>query len=245
MTIYKTVIVEDEGPARRRLENMVSNHPALQLAASLTCGQDAIDIIPQHQPDLLLMDIQLKDKTAFEVLDQIHLLINSRVIFITAYNNYAIKAFEVEALDYLLKPYDEKRFQQAIARIIKRESNMIDSALAKKLFNTLQRTDEKIYIPEGKINHLFDKNDIVYIEADRYYVHVHTTCSSQMIRITMKKLSSLLPSQYIRINKSIIINKECIGQMVHLKSGGKVVLKNGKSFQVSPNYLNTFDEIVG
>ena len=114
--MYRTIIAEDEGPARRRLEAMVNAHPALELVASLRSGQEAISQIPKLSPDLLLLDIQLKDKTAFEVLDLIQPMVDSKIIFITAYDKYAIKAFEIEAIDYLLKPYSDERFYQSLAR---------------------------------------------------------------------------------------------------------------------------------
>ncbi|MEM9549114.1 MAG: LytTR family DNA-binding domain-containing protein [Bacteroidota bacterium] len=236
MQMYKTVIVEDEGPARRRLEKMVEKHPSLTLEAALESGLDAIEKIPLLDPDLLLLDIQLKDKTAFEVLEQISNQIKSKIIFITAYDKYAIKAFEVEAVDYLLKPYDDKRFDSAIQRVIKKDINTINSQLILALKESLRKEDSKIVIPEGNKKHHFSEKEVIYIQSDKYYANLHTLNEKRMIRVTLKKLEDILPPKLIRINKSIIINTEFISQIDYQKSSSRIVLKNGKEFFSTKTY---------
>jgi len=242
--MYKTIIVEDEGPARRRLEKMVINHPALHLQAALKSGLEAIERIPLLQPDLLLLDIQLKDKTAFEVLNQINDQISSNIIFITAYDAFAIKAFEVEALDYLLKPYDEQRFVAAIDRVVKKDNPPLNRQLLAMLKNNLRDKELHIVIPEGNKNHLFLQNEIIYIKSDKYYVHVHTTQDQKMIRITLKRLESILPEKYIRINKSIILNTHFIRQIEYQKSSSRIVLTNENEFFSTKNYHLNLQRII-
>lgn len=236
MTIYNTIVVEDEGPARRRLEKMVQEHPALHLLASLKSGKEAVAEIPKLKPDLLLLDIQLKDKTAFEVLEHIQAFINSKIIFITAYDKYAIKAFEVEAIDYLLKPYDEVRFNAAIQRIVKKEQIALNDELISVLKTSLLSEQNKVVIPEGNKNHIYLNNDIIYIQSDKYYAFVFTTNSKKLVRITLKKLEQILPNHFIRINKSVIINTQFISQIEYQKNTSKVVLTNGEDFFSSKIY---------
>ncbi|WP_299525909.1 LytTR family DNA-binding domain-containing protein [Winogradskyella sp.] len=234
--ISKTIIVEDEGPARRRLAKMVEAHPSLELITSLKSGQEAITQIPLHQPDLLLLDIQLKDKTAFDVLAHIQTSITSKIIFITAYDNYAIKAFEVEAIDYLLKPYDEVRFNTAISRVIKNNNPPLDATILNVLKKSLQGKNSKISIPEGNKTHLFLAKDIIYIQSDKYYVHVHTKAEKRLIRITLKRLEAILPKDFIRINKSVIINTQHISQIEYQKNSSRILLTNGGEFFSSMTY---------
>ena len=236
MKMYKTVIVEDEGPARRRLKKMVEKHPSLTLEAALENGLDAIEKIPSLNPDVLLLDIQLKDKTAFDVLEQISDQITSKIIFITAYDEYAIKAFEVEAVDYLLKPYDNARFASAIQRVIKKDINSMNSQLIIALKESLQKEDSKIVIPEGNKKHHFSEKEVIYIQSDKYYVHLHAINGKRMIRITLKKLEDILPQKLIRINKSVIINTEFISQIEYQKSSSRIILKNGKEFFSTKTY---------
>jgi two-component system LytT family response regulator len=236
MSLHSTVIVEDVGPARRRLEKMVDRHPMLKLVDSLQNGQEAIERIPRSNPEILLMDIQLKDKTAFEVLDQISGQIDSRIIFTTAYDQYAIQAFEVEAVDYLLKPFDEERFNSAIQRIIRKEQPALNRDMIAMLEQQLNRKRSMIVIPEGNKQHLFGENDILYLLSDKYYVNIITPDQKKLIRITLKKLDGLLPDHFLRINKSTIINLHQVSQIEYHKITSKVVMKDGREFFSTATY---------
>lgn len=236
MSTHSTIIVEDVGPARRRLEKMVKNHPSLHLVDSLKNGEEAIERIPLSNPEILLMDIQLKDKTAFEVLDQLHGRINSKIIFTTAYDQYAIQAFEVEAVDYLLKPFDEERFNGAIQKVIKREKQIPEQAILALLERQLHRKNALIIVPEGNKQHLFGENEILYIISEKYYVNIITSSQKKLIRITLKKLVALLPPPFLRINKSTIINLHQVNQVEYHKQSSKVLMKDGMEFFTTATY---------
>lgn len=242
MILYKTIIVEDEGPARRRLAKMVADHPALELISSLKSGEEAISKIPLHQPDVLLLDIQLKDKTAFEVLEKIKTSIDSKIVFITAFDSYAIKAFEIEAVDYLLKPYDQERFNVAIARILKKDKVSFNNQFLQILKESINNQKSKISILEGNKNHLFFNDEIIYIQSDRYYVHVFTKTEKRLIRVSLKMLESTLPKDFIRINKSTIINTQFISKYDRQKSKSRVTLISGMDFHVSSTYNSRLAE---
>lgn len=231
----RTIIIEDEGAARRRLEGIINKSPLLNLAGSASSGGQAIELLNREEADLLLMDIQLKDMTAFEVLSTIEKDYSGRIIFITAYNDFAVKAFEVFAVDYVLKPYTEERLMQAIERCIKSKS-----LPGKEVFAILQTLHfpNKICIPEGKTSHLFEKNQIEWIEADGYHSIIHTSDGNEhLIRILLKNICQLLPASFIRISRSIVINKD---HVITFKDGTNETyfkLTCGKEFSGKSDYL--------
>ena len=225
--------MEDEGPARRRLEQMVRQHQSLTLAGSLRSGREAMEKLPDLGADLLLLDIQLKDKTIFEVLEQLPFPMEARIIFVTAYDQYALRAFEVEAVDYLLKPFDQQRFDQAIERVIRRAFTGLDEDLIRSIWENLSNKPERLQIPEGNKSHLFVAGDIQYIQADAYYAAFRTPEGKQLIRISLKKLESILPGEFVRINKSTIVNRNHIRKVEHRKNDSTVTMNSGDEFTVT------------
>lgn len=224
----RTLIIEDEGAARRRLEGIVKNHSKLNLMGSAASGAQAIELIKTTEADLLLMDIQLKDMTAFEVLNKIEKDYSGNIIFITAYNNYAVKAFEIFAIDYVLKPYSEERLLHAIDRCLK-----IRKSPNKEMYAILESLHfpNKICIPEGKTSHLFENDQIEWIKADGYHCEINTVeGKSHLIRILLKDIHQLLPDNFIRISRSIILNKNYVTLYRENSSETVFVLKNGKEY---------------
>lgn len=222
----KTILIEDEGAARRRLEKIVQGHPNLDLIGSASSGAAAIILINQNEADLLLMDIQLKDMTAFEVLKNINKDFSGSIIFVTAYNEFAIKAFEVFAIDYVLKPFSEARILEAIERCLQ-----LKTPAKKEVFAILESLHfpDKICIPEGKTSHLFSKESIEWIAAENYYSRIHTTDGNEkLIRILLKDLQNILPQNFLRINRSEIINKNHIVSFREDRHETTFVLQSGR-----------------
>lgn len=236
MKKHSTIIVEDEGPARRRLTAMVEQHSDLELLASLSNGSEAITAIPALRPELLLLDIELKDKTAFEVLEQVGDDFRGKVIFITAYDAYAVRAFEVEAIDYLLKPYDEERFRDAIRKVIRSPEAILGREILARLEESRAGTRGNIIIPEGSKDHIYRYDEIVYVQSDRYYAEVNTANEKRLIRITLKKLATMLPPNFLRISKSVILNTNYIVLIDHKKQVSRIKLKTKQEFYSSPTY---------
>lgn len=231
MKICRTVIVDDEAPARRRMKKLLQMTPCFELIGEAESGAQAIEIINMLAPDLVLLDIQLKDITGFEVIKSItqrHL----NVIFITAYDAFAIQAFEENAIDYLLKPYKEERFHEALERA----SSRLDNAEKRSIADLVERINhlgpsEKIQIPEGNTTHLLDPAKIEYIRSETYYCRFYLENGlSKMIRISLKSLESLLPAGFVRINKSIMINHDKITSIRQLKRTVEIELSNEKKF---------------
>ncbi len=156
MKKIETLAIDDEGPALRRLQKMIHAHPLLVETGYAKSSIEAIEKIITLKPQLLLMDIQLKDATAFEVLSAVQFIFEGKIIFITAYDHYAVQAFEVEALDYLLKPFTEERFKTAVNKAL----DKTEATSIKKLIHLIQKQtspeSNTILIPEGVKNYFFD-----------------------------------------------------------------------------------------
>lgn len=230
----KTLIVDDEAPARRRMKKLLQRDTRFDLVGEAESGHKAIELINRDRPDLMLLDIQLKDITGFEVLHSINTPIPDTV-FITAFDQYAIQAFEENAIDYLLKPYKDERFYEAISRARQNIERTSLTSLAKNLH--LDATLDKLQIPEGKTVHMMDTGSIVYIQANTYYCNFQLDDSSKMIRVSLKFLETLLPQNFVRINKSVIINKDKITSIRALKTFTEIEMAGNKTFSSNRKIL--------
>ena len=236
MIILKTLVVEDEGLARRRLEKMVLAHEKLELIPdSAENGADALKKIKQYQPDLILLDIELKDFNAFEILSKLGSL-QTRIIFVTAYSDYAVKAFDVEAIDYLLKPFTLDRFNKGIQRALDRKDVINFEEIKRILINREPEWSQKLVIPEGNTQHFMDGNAIEYIYANGYYVNFIMKNKKKLVRISLKLLEEILPSNFSRINKSTIINRHNIKELVRNKNSIKIIMRDKDEFFVTDKY---------
>ncbi|MEO9805031.1 MAG: LytTR family DNA-binding domain-containing protein [Reichenbachiella sp.] len=239
MKKIKTVIIEDEKVALRRHMKFAEENGNLELVGVAESGKKALDLITKTRPQLILLDIELKDMTAFEVLSGLKNTFEGQIIFITAYNEYAVKAFELAATDYLLKPYDKSRFDQAIQRAVEKEQYSNIHAILNLVKSSPYFSNKKIEINEGAVKHLFQADEILWIEADGYYSKIHKVDSSEiLVRSTLKDMESNLPdSIFKRINRSSIINTNHIikeSQNIkqhHIFLKGDVKLKKSLAFK--------------
>ncbi|HLV24075.1 MAG TPA: LytTR family DNA-binding domain-containing protein [Moheibacter sp.] len=243
MKKFRTIAVDDEAPALRRLLKMIEENTDLQLIASAKSASEAKEVIIELKPDILLLDIQLKDATAFELLSEIKNDFSGKIIFITAYDQYAVKAFEYEAIDYLLKPYSQERFDIAINRIISK-NEFPDLSKLIEIFQEKQNSSKSLMIPEGNKNYFLESEKLHYVSADGYYSNFIMENERKMIRISLKKLEEILPENFIRINKSIIINKNFIVELISNKSSSKLTMPDGNEFDVSDKYLEEFMRLI-
>ncbi|MEZ5040526.1 MAG: response regulator transcription factor [Saprospiraceae bacterium] len=228
----KTLIVDDEAPARRRLRKLLSEEDRCELVGEAENGIEAIHFIQNYSPQLVLLDIQLKDMTGLDVLTAVASSFKGELIFITAFDAFAIKAFEANAVDYLLKPFKNERFQIAINRALKAiEQNAPISMEPLLAFLAMSNREESVLlVPEGKTMHRLPLKDILYIKAEGYYSHFQMEQTHKMIRISLKKLESLVPSHFVRINKSVMINKDKISWTKELKKTIEIEMVNGEQF---------------
>jgi two-component system LytT family response regulator len=215
--LFKTILVDDEPAARRLMRNLLEDHAAvIEVIAEAGNGREAIEKIESLHPDLIFLDIQMPDLTGFEVLEQLKHKPN--IIFTTAYEQYAIKAFENFSIDYLLKPIKEERLQQSIEKLQQfgRLNQTINVNGLQEIIRQLHAPQKAAALPirTGDRIVLLRYENICYLEAEDKYVFVHTTDGQKHLTDqSLTVLSEKLPAQFYRIQKSYIINKDKIKEM--------------------------------
>ncbi|MEP5610995.1 MAG: LytTR family DNA-binding domain-containing protein [Cyclobacteriaceae bacterium] len=236
MKRLRTILVEDEGAALRRLEKMADENEKIDIICSVKSGERAVQSINKNAPDLVLLDIELKDMNAFEVIRKLNSNFGGQFIFITAYSQYAVDAFEIMATDYLMKPYDLGRFNLAVERAFDNDSKTNIEGLITTL-DKLQTAAPRFEIVEGTKVHYFSKQDVLWIEADGYYSKIHLVDGSNTIlRKTLKELQDTLPSSFLRVNRSTIINVEFVEKKTVNISQRYYYLRGGLKVKHSGNY---------
>jgi two-component system LytT family response regulator len=247
----RTLIVDDEPLARRTLRNLLAEDPEVEVVGECGAGAEAVESIRRRPPDLLFLDIQMPGMDGFDVLSQVELERISAVIFVTAYDAYALKAFEVHALDYLLKPFTDDRFREALARAKSHVEMKEARGLAESLRAFLRgRTgaEEEPAAAARKGGHLtrfmvkvggrvifINPADVDWIEADNYYVKLHVGGRAHLLRLSMKELEERLdPKTFWRTHRSAIINLDRVKELHQHPSGEYVVvLRDGTELKLS------------
>ncbi|HWC54637.1 MAG TPA: response regulator [Chitinophagaceae bacterium] len=231
--LFKAIVVDDEPAARRLMKNLLQEHKnVIDIIAEASNGHEAVQKIEELQPDVVFLDIQMPDLTGFEVLDQLEK--KPTVIFTTAYEQYAIKAFETYSIDYLLKPIKEERLKQTIEKL--KQFGKLDVAIdisgLQELIRQIQAPKKAtaLSIKTGDRIILLRFEDIVYLEAEDKYVFIFT--KDGLKHLTDQSLTLLeekLPEQFYRIQKSYIINKDRIKEMHKHFNGRFLFIMDDKS----------------
>jgi two-component system LytT family response regulator len=242
----RTLIVDDEPLARRTIRDLLQDDPEIEIAGECSSGLEAASFIREQPPDLLFLDIQMPGMNGFEVLAQIEHARIPAIVFVTAYDQYALKAFEVHALAYLLKPFTDERFRetlrQAKTNVELRELNRLSQSLLALLkdhaeMGTAKRRSYlmRFTVRSGSRVVFINAEDVDYISADNYYSKLQVGGKSHLLRISMNELEEKLdPKRFMRIHRSTIINFDRIKEL-HQNPNGEyiVVLKNGTQLRLS------------
>jgi two-component system LytT family response regulator len=232
----QAVIVDDESPARRRVRDLLAEEPDIAIAAECASGREGIAAVITHQPDLLFLDIQMPEVNGFDVLRALPARNLPAVIFTTAYDQHALEAFEVHALDYLLKPFKAARFKAAIQRarehVRKRHAGETDGrivALLERFQNTRAYTTRFVIKAASRVV-IVKADEIDWIESASNYALMHVGDKTHVLRETMRSLEGQLsPEQFVRVSRSAIVNIERIKELQPMTKGEYVViLHNGK-----------------
>jgi two-component system LytT family response regulator len=244
----KTVIVDDEPLARQNLRVLLKDDPEIEIVGECGSGHEAVKAIRAQSPDLLFLDIQMPEMNGFEVLMEIDAERMPAIVFVTAFDQYALKAFEVHALDYLLKPFDDRRFEKALRQAKKQVEQREINSLSQKLFALMEdRQGEQANNPKasGFLTRLMIKStgrvfflkvdEIDWIGADDYYVKLHVGRKSHLLRETMNELESKLdPEKFLRIHRSAIVNLDRVKEMhPHFNGDYVVILMDGTQLKLS------------
>ncbi len=233
------IIVDDEKLARDLLKEYLESYPDIELLAEAEQGTEAVEKIDKFKPDIVFLDVQMPGMTGFDVLEDIEH--EPYVIFVTAYDQYAIKAFEKNAVDYLLKPLDEERFRNAVNRALKRktlEHSSIEDLLQSMKTERKGAYDTHIFVQKSEKLFNLPVEEIVYLEASGDYTII-TTKNDQFVSSSgIGKLEEILnPEVFIRVHRSTIVNVNYLKEIERHFNGGMVVkMQSGKSFPVSRTY---------
>ena len=227
------MIVDDEELARKLLREMLAGHPEIEIMAECANGFEAVKAASQRKPDLLFLDVQMPKLDGFEVLELIGQ--DVAVIFVTAYDRYALRAFEVHAVDYLLKPFGRERFEAALERAQARigEKMPAPAELARAARGSCYL--ERIVVKDGARVHVIPVSKLDYAEAQDDYVSLASAGKTYLKQQTISSLeTSLDPRQFIRIHRSVIVNLERVVKLEpYSKDSRIVVLSDGKQLPVS------------
>ena len=252
MKTIRTLIVDDESLARERLKRFLASERDLELVGECAAGDEAVATIRTLRPDLVFLDIQIPELDGFGVLKAVGVAEMPAVIFVTAYDRYALQAFDVNALDYLLKPYNRERFRKAVERARSHLSNGAKGELDARLLSLLEnfkaeppRHVERLMIKSSGRVFFLRTEELDWIEAEGNYVRLHAGRESHLLRETMNRLASKLdPDKFLRIHRSTLVNIERIKELQPLFSGDYVViLRDGKQLTLSRSYRDKLLEL--
>ena len=246
----RVVLVDDEPLVRLGLRRLLEQEPDVEVVAECADGEAAMAAVTQHRPDVLLLDMQMPGKTGLEVLRGLGNERPRAVVFVTAHDRYAIDAFEQHAVDYLLKPFDQRRFKVALDRVRERlGGDTGDDRLDRLLASLAPRAPwlERIPAKVGNRVTLVPVGEVHWIEAADNYVRLHTADGQYAVRETMNNLAEQLdPRQFARVHRSTIVNLGRVKELLALASGDfTVVLEDGTRLTLSRGYRKAFEEQIG
>jgi two-component system, LytTR family, response regulator len=240
----KVIICDDEDDARLLIQQYIADYPQLQVIKECNNGPEAVVAIDSLEPDLIFLDIQMPGLSGFQVLQKIvHV---PQIIFSTAFNKYALKAFDNNAVDYLLKPYTKERFVQAVNKVLINTAKNTDAirSLSESLQAAYTAYPEKVLVESGSRMISLSVNDIHWIEADGDYTRLHTAqkfyLSTYGISILEQKLN---PAAFIRIHRSAIININLIKEVYKDSNGYYAVLQNGATQKIGRSYTEVIKKL--
>ncbi len=251
MERIRTLIVDDEPLARERLVDLLVGDTEIEIVGESGNGLAAVAAIDEHKPDLIFLDVQMPELDGFAVLEAIEE--RPVIVFVTAYDQYALRAFEVHALDYLLKPFDRERFDKALQRakhqIARERAGAVNQELVALLADLKARPKplERLVIKAGGRVFFLRADEIDWIEAAANYVKLHVGKESHLLRETINGLAAKLdPEKFLRIHRSIIINLERIKELQPWFHGDYVVImQDGTQLISSRNYREQLRKLLG
>jgi two-component system LytT family response regulator len=248
----RTLIVDDELLARERLRQLLHSEPEIELVGECADGQQAVEVIQKEAPDLIFLDVQMPELDGFGVLESIPAESAPVIVFVTAHDKFALRAFEVHAVDYLLKPFDRERFQKALSRALDRvkhragagETQAQQAAVLAEL-KPPTKPLERLAVKTGGRVIFLKLDEIDYIEAAHNYVELHVQKQSHLLRETLNSIEARLPAEkFVRISRSVMVNIERVKELQPLFYGEyTVTLHNGTRLTLSRRYRDKLQQL--
>jgi two-component system, LytTR family, response regulator len=235
----RALIIDDEEASRLLIRQYLEGNEFIEILGEADNGLDAVSFINQMQPDLVFLDIKMPGLSGLQVVQKIiHI---PQIIFTTAYDNYALKAFDANATDYLLKPYIRERFEKAINKIIQQSrqnfeavKNVAAMIIGKNSYDTVST----ILVKSGAKLISLELKDVIYMEADKDYTWMHTSSKSYLSNFGISQLEiKMSPAMFLRVHRSFIVNISHIKEVHKENSSAQLITSNGKSINVSRMYM--------
>ena len=261
MQKLRTIIVDDEPLALKLLRTVLSEIADVEIVAECSNGKQAVEAATELEPELIFLDIQMPSMNGFDVIKSLQTDIMPMVVFVTAYDQYAVDAFDLHAVDYVLKPLDSARIARSVERAIDRLKNDVDRSFKSPLIGAIEeiseraskeKTDETVNnLPDGMKRKLLVRDsgvvkvipfdDIDWVDAAGDYMCVHAVGETHVIRSTLRDLMTKLDDNlFVRIHRSTIVNVERVVSVTPLQKGGSLLhLTQGESLKVSRNYRDS------
>lgn len=248
----RVIIVDDESPARRKIQRFLADAEDFEVIAEAGTGTEAVCLIQQHQPDLVFLDVQMPGLDGFAVVESLDVSPMPLIIFTTAFDQFALRAFEVHAFDYLLKPFDYSRFQTALERARERLRRLPQEDIGDRLNRLLdelrgrERYAARLLVSVDERAFLVPVEEIDLIEAAKNYVNIYAGKKSYLMRGTLEGLYQRLdPAKFIRANRSQVVNADSIKELQPWFHGEyKIILKDGREVSWSRRYLDKNSDFI-
>ena len=250
----RILVVDDEAPARRKILRLLRSEPGIQVVAEADSGESAISAVEKHRPDLAFLDVQMPGMDGFGVIQRIGSTAATklpRIVFVTAHDQYALRAFEVHAFDYLLKPVAEERFREALRRAREQHAKSSDG-FASRLGEMIEQMQRQRGFPDRLLVHedtravFVSVRDISWIEADRNYLIVHCSGKTHTLRGTLDSLQNTLdPKLFVRVNRGSLVRLDAIRELLPWFHGEyKVILHDKTEVRWSRRYVSQRPELL-
>jgi two-component system, LytTR family, response regulator len=250
---FRVLIVDDEAPARRKILRMLRDEPAVEIAGEADSGEAAVAAVKKHRPDLVFLDVQMPGMDGFGVIQSLQAarIPLPHVVFVTAHDKFALRAFEVHAFDYLLKPVSEERFREALQRARIQHEQSMDGYASRlgAMLEELQRErslPDRLLVQEDSRAIFVPIKEISWVEADRNYVLLHCGKKTHTLRGTLDALqNSLDPKRFVRINRGTLVRLDAIRELLPWFHGEyKVMLHDNTELRWSRRYVSQRPELL-
>jgi len=272
MSNIRTLLVDDEKLARERLAELLARQSDVELVGTCRSGKEALRAIRVHRPQLVFLDIQMRDMTGLDVAEQLMALPEMLIVFVTAFDQHAVRAFELHAADYLLKPYGDERFGETMRRVRERMETQTMRAYNQRLIDLLedyrsslqgvagsrssqahgaarlgQAYAERIVLKTGSRKIFIQPEEVDWIQAEGVYVRLHSGGKSYLLRDSLNAVEARLdPARFVRIHRSTIVNVARIRDITpHFNGGSVVSLTDGRTLKLSRGYQDRVRVTIG
>lgn len=251
MELLTVVIADDEQLSREWTARLVARHPDLRLVAACGDGAETVSVVQRLEPDLLLLDVRMPELDGFEVLDRLRGARMPFVIFLTAYDEFAVKAFEIAAIDYLMKPVDPERFDASVARARDVVAADRERSFGRRLLQLAAEQQpakkylSRIAVRTGTRQILLRTSDVEWIEAEENYIRIHVGAQSYLMRHTLAAMEKKLdPAKFVRIQRTAIVNVDAVTELQTRGRDDYAVLQSGTRIPLSRLYRAKLDALL-